>query len=750
MPASSIISELSRSIDSSAQDDSVPLILPKGITRPPSAASTFSWWSRRGKSRSVTTSRNGSVSIDHSQSSLRKVEQVEQELETEAHKPRSEAKDDMSLLAEKNNYRRSSAEPEVEVDKDARKAREIYDTVQKVQIEPDRKGWARLSDVYHKYDEDRIRDTKEDIDTLLVFAGLFSAVLSAFIIETYPNLQENSGDTNTRVLTQISSQLASLSITNNFVNSTKPSYTPSPFIPPATFVRINTLWSCSLVISLITASFGILVKQWLHEYMAQATQTPLYRLRVRFFRSEGLEKWHVFELAAALPLLLQVALLLFFIGLSEFLRELNPVVGWTTTFLVLVWLIIFSFTTLAPTLSSQCPYKTPILKGPLHYLRPIFQGIWDPCLNHAVRATRFLLYVPEAYSAATSYGLRYLQCSYAHQKLDHLRKRLVIFRQSLQDWSCERFPEEEIVQKIDDSDLDIIVSAEPVFLEEQLKRTISECSDGMELSAIYRYYKAIRGSDKTSPVTNCWRFTLPPEARIGLKGVGETILIHKSRDPRTDRSWPQVLESIIADDKSGPWWNQLPALFIQLIQSSVEWGAVPIFLILYTSAGQQTFNRWNMYQNCRLGKRADDVQYIDNLIATTRLLKDELWPHRLSITPSKHIQELIKTHNLDEDIFALCYTFSMMLLLASPEAIEQRKGDVKVLTSDILAILEQDLPLLHSVTRITDDQLDSSMAALTAIQEQYCSEAVNGDLISKLATLKPLVWEMILGQRMSV
>ena len=38
-----------------------------------------------------------------------------------------------------------------------------------MQVEPDRKGWARLADMYHKYDEDKIRDAKEDIDTLLVF-----------------------------------------------------------------------------------------------------------------------------------------------------------------------------------------------------------------------------------------------------------------------------------------------------------------------------------------------------------------------------------------------------------------------------------------------------------------------------------------------------------------------------------------------------------------------------------------------------
>ena len=45
-------------------------------------------------------------------------------------------------------------------------------------MEPDRKGWARLDDMYHKYDEERIKDAKEDIDTLLVFVR---AIMTLFL-----------------------------------------------------------------------------------------------------------------------------------------------------------------------------------------------------------------------------------------------------------------------------------------------------------------------------------------------------------------------------------------------------------------------------------------------------------------------------------------------------------------------------------------------------------------------------------------
>ena len=43
--------------------------------------------------------------------------------------------------------------------------------VQRVRIEPERTGWARMYDLVREYDKSRVSDYKEDIDTLLVFVG---------------------------------------------------------------------------------------------------------------------------------------------------------------------------------------------------------------------------------------------------------------------------------------------------------------------------------------------------------------------------------------------------------------------------------------------------------------------------------------------------------------------------------------------------------------------------------------------------
>ena len=148
-----------------------------------------------------------------------------------------------------------------------------------------------------------------------------------------------------------------------------PDFTSPSFQKPQYAVLVNILWFLSLVVALITASLGILVKQWFHELMSYETHDPKERLYLRFFREAGLEKWKVFAVASALPLLLQLALLLFFIGLGLFLHQQDPVVAWVTTGVMVLWLAAFVFTVSMPMFSSQCPYKIPLLKVVYHWAR---------------------------------------------------------------------------------------------------------------------------------------------------------------------------------------------------------------------------------------------------------------------------------------------------------------------------------------------------------------------------------------------
>ncbi|KAI0344891.1 hypothetical protein BDW22DRAFT_1327187, partial [Trametopsis cervina] len=221
-------------------------------------------------------------------------------------------------------------------------------------------GWAVIQRAVDEFDKDQIEGVKNDIDTLLVFIGLFSAVLSAFLVVAVALLQEDIPGATLTTLRQMSAQNANYTIQGDFIISTSPVSTSSPpFEPSVNAIRINDLWAASLVISLATASFGILVKQWLREYMKFVTSFPQGRLRIRSFRRAGLETWKVLTIAACLPLLLQLALGLFFVGLCFYTAELHSSVRNTTLPLVAGWGFIFFFVTISPLFFAHCPYKTP-------------------------------------------------------------------------------------------------------------------------------------------------------------------------------------------------------------------------------------------------------------------------------------------------------------------------------------------------------------------------------------------------------
>ncbi|PSR71600.1 hypothetical protein PHLCEN_2v12453, partial [Hermanssonia centrifuga] len=132
----------------------------------------------------------------------------------------------------------------------------------------------------------------------------------------------------------MSAQMSSYVLINGSLNSTVPAYPadePS-FVPPPFALSINVLWFASLALAVVTASFGILVKQWLREYMTiETSRGAKARLRVRQFRVTALDDWKVYEIAAVLPLLLQFSLGLFFVGLCFFSRSVHPTIGWTIT-----------------------------------------------------------------------------------------------------------------------------------------------------------------------------------------------------------------------------------------------------------------------------------------------------------------------------------------------------------------------------------------------------------------------------------
>ena len=132
-----------------------------------------------------------------------------------------------------------------------------------------------------------------------------------------------------------------------------------PFSAPLSAIVINSLWFVSLVAALSSAFIGILVKQWLREYMRPISITPIDALSLRQIHYQALKDWGVVEIISFLPLLLQFSLTLFLVGLLYLLWTLHGVVAGILTAVIAVVFVFYIATIILPALRSLCPYKSP-------------------------------------------------------------------------------------------------------------------------------------------------------------------------------------------------------------------------------------------------------------------------------------------------------------------------------------------------------------------------------------------------------
>ncbi|EIN08435.1 hypothetical protein PUNSTDRAFT_24199, partial [Punctularia strigosozonata HHB-11173 SS5] len=123
--------------------------------------------------------------------------------------------------------------------------------------------WAHVYERLEKHDRDMIKGYSEDIDSLLIFAGLFSAVLTAFLVEAYTQLQPDNTQISVQLLADISIQLRQISTSQTAPASADSNSTRIPFHAEPHVVAVNILWFLSLNLSLASALLGIFIKQWL-------------------------------------------------------------------------------------------------------------------------------------------------------------------------------------------------------------------------------------------------------------------------------------------------------------------------------------------------------------------------------------------------------------------------------------------------------------------------------------------------------
>ncbi|KAK0227825.1 hypothetical protein IW262DRAFT_1233697, partial [Armillaria fumosa] len=188
---------------------------------------------------------------------------------------------------------------------------------------PNARVWRTYEDESRIHDTNMVEEARDNVDVLLVFAGLFSAVVTTLVVQTSQSLQVDYAAMSASLLYE--SVLVQRAIANG---SSVDTITPSPLNPTITFVPatidvwVNRLWFTSLFLSLTTALVAVLVKQWLHHYVALPSGTPRDRSFTRQFPYAGFQKWHVQVIIGLLPVLMHLALAIFLVGLVIFLQPL--------------------------------------------------------------------------------------------------------------------------------------------------------------------------------------------------------------------------------------------------------------------------------------------------------------------------------------------------------------------------------------------------------------------------------------------
>ncbi|KAH9013035.1 hypothetical protein EDB85DRAFT_988020 [Lactarius pseudohatsudake] len=238
---------------------------------------------------------------------------------------------------------------------------------ERIQRESSYVGGYWLFDKYSKTaqvkDENRAENWKAEASDTLIFSGLFSAVVAAFLAISVQDLRPDPQDKPTFYLENVYRLLADPNGTH-----VPPLPSPPAFFPPTSAVWVNSLWFLSLVITLSCALLAILLQQWTRRYIratqAWSTSSPHQRARTCAFFDKGVEDQHLQWAVDALPILLHAPLVLFLAGLLVFTIGSNHTVFKVVAFWVGLCTVIYTYFTLLPIFRHESPYFTP-LSSPL-------------------------------------------------------------------------------------------------------------------------------------------------------------------------------------------------------------------------------------------------------------------------------------------------------------------------------------------------------------------------------------------------
>ena len=128
--------------------------------------------------------------------------------------------------------------------------------------------------------------------------------------------------------------------------------------PSASDRRVNIFWITSLIYSLNAALLSMLVRRWASVYMRifQQSRSPLNTARIRQFSSEGAKPLPT--VAEFVPGLIHISLFRFFLGLGNFILQIDTAIFVTIAVPIVVCIFFYLYCMFAPIWNPKLPYRT--------------------------------------------------------------------------------------------------------------------------------------------------------------------------------------------------------------------------------------------------------------------------------------------------------------------------------------------------------------------------------------------------------
>ncbi|KAH9954569.1 hypothetical protein BC827DRAFT_1143419, partial [Russula dissimulans] len=217
--------------------------------------------------------------------------------------------------------------------------------------------WAICLSHAEKHDVDMLNRWKADMDGILIYTGVFSATVAAFLVDSYKYLNRDPADASVILLEQVTAQLAAIS---NGERVAAP--TLDAFKVPRYAIHVNIFWFLSLCLALAAGLGSTLVQQWLRRYarLTQRAKSPMRRVRIRTFLFDGMQVFHIRWFIENISLMLHAAIFLFFVGLVEFLFAFNDEVAVVVLVVVSIFVVLYVILTAIPMIFQNSPFQTPL------------------------------------------------------------------------------------------------------------------------------------------------------------------------------------------------------------------------------------------------------------------------------------------------------------------------------------------------------------------------------------------------------